>query len=138
MGNSFTRTFFEKTRLIARPAIAWLLVSFSTSALCQSSVDVENWPQISAEARGQRVYFHAWGGDTALNAHLSWVAAETMSRFGIELIHVKLADTSSAVTRLIAEHDAGNTERGSADLIWLNGENFSALKRANLLFRPLG
>lgn len=136
MGNSFTRTFFEKTRLIARPAIAWLLISFSTSALCQSSVDVDNWPQISAEARGQRVYFHAWGGDTALNAHLSWVAAETMSRFGIELIHVKLADTSSAVTRLIAEHNAGNTERGSADLIWLNGENFSALKRANLLFGP--
>ena len=59
-----------------------------------------------------------------------------LSRFGVELIHVKLADTSSAVTRLIAENTAGNVERGSADLIWLNGENFSALKRADLLFGP--
>ena len=137
MGNSSARAqSAKKTLLVARSAIFWFSILFSVNASSQQPIDVDNWQKITDDARGQRVYFHAWGGDTELNAHLTWIAQEMLSRFGVELIHVKLADTSSAVTRLIAENAAGNVERGSADLIWINGENFSALKRADLLFGP--
>ncbi|MDG2163045.1 MAG: hypothetical protein P8M31_06330, partial [Gammaproteobacteria bacterium] len=105
MGNSSARAqSAKKTLLVARSAIFWFSILFSVNASSQQPIDVDNWQKITDDARGQRVYFHAWGGDTELNSHLTWIAQEMLSRFGVELIHVKLADTSSAVTRLIAEN----------------------------------
>ena len=37
---------------------------------------------------------------------------------------------------MVAEKAAGRTEGGSVDLIWLNGENFAAMKSQDLLFGP--
>lgn len=98
--------------------------------------NADEWTRLTQQARGQTVYFQAWGGDVALNAHLQWVAQQVKTRFAIDLNHIKLADTSTAVSRLIAEVDAGNREAGSADLLWINGENFALLKQRQLLFGP--
>ena len=49
---------------------------------------------------------------------------------------MKLSDTADAVARVLAEKAAGNTDAGSVDLIWINGENFAAMKEADLLFGP--
>jgi putative thiamine transport system substrate-binding protein len=48
-----------------------------------------------------------------------------------------LTDTAEAVARVVAEKAAGRTEGGSVDLIWINGENFAAMKEQDLLFGPL-
>lgn len=53
----------------------------------------------------------------------------------MRLVHVKLGDTGEAVARLVAERAAGRAD-GSIDLLWINGENFAALKRAGLLWGP--
>ena len=53
---------------------------------------------------------------------------------GITLEHVKLADTAEAVRRVRDEVKAGTP--GSADLIWINGENFRVMKQERLLFGP--
>jgi len=58
------------------------------------------------------------------------------ARAGVEVRHVKLADTAEAVSRIVAEKAAGRQAGGSVDLIWINGENFAALKSQNLLFGP--
>ena len=79
------------------------------------------------------VRFHAWGGSAQVNGYLQWVAAQVSQRFNIELQHVKLADTSDAVSRVLAEKAAGNHDNGSVDLIWINGENFAAMKKHGLL-----
>ena len=79
------------------------------------------------------VRFHAWGGSAQVNGYLQWVAAQVSQRFNIELQHVKLADTSDAVSRVLAEKAAGNHDNGSVDLIWINGENFAAMKKHDLL-----
>ena len=63
-------------------------------------------------------------------------AAELEARFGVTLVHVKLADTADAVARIVAEQAAGADTLGSIDLLWINGENFAALKRAGLLHGP--
>jgi len=81
------------------------------------------------------VRFHAWGGSAQVNGYLQWVAAQVNQRFNIELQHVKLADTSDAVSRVLAEKAAGNHDNGSVDLIWINGENFAAMKKHDLLAR---
>ena len=95
-----------------------------------------DWPDIVAKARDQTVYFNAWGGGEQINAYIAWTAAQLEARYGIKLVHVKLADTADAVARVLAEKTADRTEGGSIDLIWINGENFAAMKSAGLLFGP--
>jgi len=94
------------------------------------------WPDVVTKARGQAVNFNAWGGDDKTNAFIEWVGGEVRRRYGIEVTHVKLKDTSEAVTRVIAEKAAGRTSGGTVDLIWINGPNFLALKEKGLLFGP--
>ncbi|MBD3584818.1 ABC transporter substrate-binding protein [Salinimonas sp. HHU 13199] len=84
-------------------------------------------------AHAQTINFHAWGGSPQVNRYLQWVNTQTEAEFGITVNHVKLADTSDAVSRVLAEKAAGNHDRGSVDLIWINGENFAAMKRHGLL-----
>ncbi|HLT01920.1 MAG TPA: ABC transporter substrate-binding protein [Geminicoccaceae bacterium] len=95
-----------------------------------------SWEDTLAEARGQSVYWHAWGGDTQINAYIAWVGDRVEERFGIDLVHVKLSDTAEAVARVVAEKAAGRTEGGAVDLIWINGENFASMKAQDLLFGP--
>jgi putative thiamine transport system substrate-binding protein len=96
----------------------------------------EGFADIQARARGQTVYFNAWGGAREINDYIAWVGREVEARFGIELVHVKLADAAEAVARVLAEKSAGRTEGGTIDLVWINGENFKAMKEGGLLFGP--
>ena len=95
-----------------------------------------SWEDTLAEARGQTVYWHAWGGDPQINAYIEWVGEQVQERHGIDLVHVKLTDTAEAVARVVAEKAAGRTEGGAVDLIWINGENFASMKAQDLLFGP--
>jgi putative thiamine transport system substrate-binding protein len=94
------------------------------------------WAGIERAARGQTVHFNAWAGSERINAYLQWAAAELANRHGIELRHVKVGDTAEVVRRVRAEKAAGRRGDGSADLVWINGENFLAMKREDLLFGP--
>ena len=111
--------------LLAASSLPW-------SALAQGS----EWSRIEAAARGQSVYFNAWAGSERINAYLQWAAGELAQRHGIKLEHVKITDTAEAVKRVRAEKTAGRTNDGSVDLVWINGENFLAMKREGLLFGP--
>lgn len=91
---------------------------------------------MQARARGQDVYFYAWGADEAINRYIAWAGAQVRERFGIPLIHVKVTDIAEAVTRIVAEAAAGRSHGGSADLLWINGANFASLRRAGLLHGP--
>ena len=95
-----------------------------------------SWDDTLAQARGQTVYWHAWGGDPQVNAYIAWVGDQVSERHGIDLVHVKLTDTAEAVARVVAEKTAGTTEGGAVDLIWINGENFASMKAQDLLFGP--
>lgn len=93
------------------------------------------WAAVETAARGQTVVFNAWGGSARINAYLQWAAAELKARHGVVLEHVKLADTAEFVRRIRAEKAAGRAQ-GSADLVWINGENFLTMKREGLLHGP--
>ncbi len=95
-----------------------------------------DWQAVLAEAAGQTVYWHAWGGDTKINDFIAWVGAEAKARHGVMIEHVKLASTADAVARVLAEQEAGLTSGGAVDMIWINGENFAAMKSQGLLHGP--
>lgn len=102
----------------------------------QAQPTSKSWREIEHTARGQKVYFNAWAGDTSINRYIAWAAQEVERRYAVKLIHVKVADTSEAVARILAERAAGRSANGSIDLIWINGENFASLKTADLLHGP--
>ena len=83
--------------------------------------------------RSPVVQFHAWGGSAQVNGYIQWVSEQVHTQYNITLNHVKLADTSDAVSRVLAEKAAGNDSQGSVNLIWINGENFAAMQRNGLL-----
>lgn len=131
-------------RRIPRPAAA-LRGMLAAAALAATAAatpatagqpDPADWEAVRAEARGQTVYWHAWGGSTAVNAYIDWAAEQIEARFGVTVEHVKLSDTAEAVSRVVAERAAGRNEGGAVDLIWINGENFAAMKAQDLLFGP--
>lgn len=116
--------------------IILVAAGLTSSADAQSQTPSQSWREIEHAARGQEVYFNAWAGDTAINRYLAWAAEEVQRRYRVQLVHVKIADASEAVARILAERAAGRSANGSIDLIWINGENFASLKAANLLHGP--
>ena len=122
-----------RRRELLLTASALALATVAPRVQAQTNVD---WSRTEATARGQTVYFNAWGGSERSNAYLQWAAGELAQRHGIKLEHVKLSDTAELVRRVRAEKAAGRTSDGSADLVWINGENFLAMKREGLLFGP--
>ncbi len=92
-----------------------------------------DWPSVEAAAKGQTVYLNAWGGEPRINAYIAWAGAELEKRYGVTVVHVKLEDTSIAVSRVLAEKTAGNDDQGSVDLIWINGKNFASMKSGGML-----
>jgi putative thiamine transport system substrate-binding protein len=111
------------------PLIAALSLTLATSALA-------DWETTLDVARGQTVYWNAWGGDERTNAFISWVGQRTETLYGVSVQQVKLTDTSEAVTRVVSEKAAGQTKGGSVDLIWINGPNFLTMKEQGLLHGP--
>lgn len=93
----------------------------------------DNWQQIKNDARGQTVWFNAWGGDNAVNQYLDWVSGEMKTHYAINLKIVRLADAADAVKRIQTEAASGRKTGGSVDLLWVNGENFRTQKDAGLL-----
>nr|WP_280939415.1 ABC transporter substrate-binding protein [Methylobrevis pamukkalensis] len=99
------------------------------------AADPSDWTALLAEAKGQTVWFHAWGGGDQINDYIGWAAGEVKQRYGVTVEHVKVTDTANVVQTVLAEKSAGRTTGGSVDLVWINGENFAAMKREGLLQR---
>lgn len=112
-----------------------LLTLFSACVLSLSA-SAQSWQDINDKARGQTVYFHAWGGSQEINQYIRWAGEQLKTQYGVELKQVKITDTAETVTRLIAEKAAGKESGGSVDLMWINGENFKSMKNNDLLYGP--
>ena len=113
-----------------------LIATAAMLALPAKAQTQPEWDSILDAAKGQTVYWHAWGGDPKINDFIAFVGAQAQARHGVSIEHVKLASTADAVARVLAERDAGTITGGAVDLIWINGENFAAMKDQGLLFGP--
>ena len=112
--------------------VAWLAGLIGLGVV--TAVAAEDWASIESKAKGQTVYFNAWGGGESINQYLDWAAQETQQRYGVTLKHVKITDAAEVVKRIKTELGAGRITEGTVDLMWVNGENFKTLKQANALY----
>lgn len=120
-------------KIVQKIVAAILSLFLNTAWACDADCQ---WFKLEKKARSQTVYFYAWGGHPQVNDYLSWASQEIEQQFGVTLVHVKVADISEAIAIILSEKAAGRNHHGRADLLWVNGENFAALKRADLLFGP--
>lgn len=118
--------------MIRLVATLLLLVATALPVLGENHID-PRWADALKSARGRTVYFHAWGGAPHINSYLEWAGEQLFNRFGVRLEHVRIADAADSVGRIRAEKAAGRNTDGAVDLIWINGENFAAMKREGLL-----
>ncbi len=47
-----------------------------------AAADTDDWDAVVAEARGQTVYFNAWGGELAINRYIGWAAEQLRAEYG--------------------------------------------------------
>ena len=100
----------------------------------QTAFSHEKWEEKVAGAKNTVVNFYAWGGSPLYNDYISWVGKRVKEKFSITLNHVKITDTSSLISILLADKKAN--KEGSIDIMWINGENFKNLKNHDLLVAP--
>lgn len=137
---NFTKFAHEPRGLTRRHilggAIGWMGMTALNPASGATPVLKTEWAQIVRKAKGQQVYFNAWGGSDRINAYIDWASQELKREFEIKLIHVKVSDIAQTVARITQELKRGKGQGGSVDLLWLNGENFARLKREGALMGP--
>lgn len=115
----------------------WPLAATLAATMVAGTVLAEDtWTDTLEQARGQTVYFHAWGGSDVINDYLRWAGDRLEDDYGVTLEHVKVAEIGSVISQILSEKTAGRDSGGAADLVWINGENFASMKENDLLYGP--
>ena len=115
----------------------WTAALATLAASSLSTADMkDDWSSIESKAKGQTIYFNAWGGSDTINDYIRWAGDEVEKRYDVKVVHVKVTDTGDVVSRVLAEKTAGRTDKGTVDLVWINGENFRSMKANELLAKP--
>ncbi len=95
-----------------------------------------SWKKILAEAKGQTVNWHMWGGRKDINRYVSdYLGKRLETKYGIKLNIVHFSEIKGTLDLLRSERRKGIFSKGSIDLIWINGENFRLLKKGRMLFQ---
>lgn len=82
------------------------------------------------------VTIYMWGGSDSINEYVDkWVAPKLKEEKGIVLKRVPINSPKDIINKLITEKQAGKKD-GSADIIWMNGENFKLAKANEVLYGP--
>ena len=118
------------TKRLSKTALAAAL------AIASAGSQATSWDDTVSAAKGQTVYFNAWGGSDAINSYIQWAGDQVEQQYGVKVEHVKITDAAAVVARILAEKTAERSEDGSVDLMWVNGENFRNLKTNELLQAP--
>ncbi len=92
-----------------------------------------SWNEITEKSKGSEVNFYMWGGSASINRWIDKVVTPALwEQHEITLKRIPM-DASVFINQLLAEKAAGKN-RGSIDLIWINGENFRRAKEEGLLY----
>jgi hypothetical protein len=88
-----------RTKFLALMMASGLALGLVFGGVSAQAADFE---LMAKKARGQTVYFNAWGGSPQINSYIAWAGSQIKSRYGVTLVHVKLTETADAVARILA------------------------------------
>ncbi len=109
--------------------------SASSAAGTAAELDYSDWDAVLEAAKGQTVTFYGWGGSEPRNTWIEESLIPAMKeKYDITLELVGM-DINDILTQLSGDKQA-NTEEGTIDFIWINGENFYTAKENGYLWGP--
>lgn len=118
--------------VVLAATIPGVIATAPSNAIGTTLYTSPQWNKILKDAKGQTVNWYMWGGSTAINTFVNDYIGAEAKKFGVTLNQVKLNATVDAVNKVLGEKQAGNTTKGSVDMIWINGENFATGRQANI------
>ena len=93
----------------------------------------KSWDQIVETAKGGEVNWFLWGGADHINQYVTeYVGGVLKDQYDITLNRVPLTDTAAAVNTVLSEKESGVNDKGTVDMIWINGENFKTMKQGDM------
>lgn len=147
--NSFKsiRTSFQKNMKRSMSLILAGLLAVGALAGCsrtspapedesnEAAAAFESWAEVEAAGRDKNVTILMWGGNERVNTYMDTTVADYLKEaYNITLNRVPM-NPPEYLSLLLNEKTAGVAE-GSADLLWINAENFRTAKEGELLWGP--
>lgn len=115
--------------------LAASLVGCSGNKKTEGNVLEKSWEDILAEAKGTTVNFYGWGGSQKVNNWIdTYLAKRLKEEYDITLNRVPM-NIDDILNKLLGEKQL-NSQEGTIDIVWINGENFYTAKENGLLFGP--
>ena len=95
----------------------------------------KSWDEVTEMAKGGEVNWFLWGGSDNINQYVTeYIGGILKDEYDIKLNRVGLSDTVEAVNIVLGEKESGVADKGSVDMIWVNGENFKTMKQGGLAY----
>ena len=124
-------------RLLAFVLAIVMLLSLSACSSKTKEIDPASasWEEIVDAAKGTTVTFYGWGGDENRNNWLNTTVSDYVKEHYDITLEVVGMNIDEILAKLSGEKLAGS-QKGSIDMIWINGENFYSAKDNGLLWGP--
>ena len=117
-------------------SLALLLSACGSSDVPKNISDYQSWQQVIEDGKDQEVTILMWGGNESINQYMDTYVAENLkSLYGITLKRVPM-NAPDYLAKLLNEKK-NNVTDGTADLLWINAENFRTAKEGGLLDGPV-
>lgn len=117
-----------------------IIVLTLTLMSCQSTTtvnisDYNNWDDVVKAGENKTVTILMWGGNEQINQYMDgFVADHLKEMYNITLNRVPM-NAPEYLAKLLNEKKSG-VDEGTADLLWINAENFRTAKDGGLLDGP--
>lgn len=112
-----------------------LLTACGSTEVHKNLSAYNNWEQVLEDGKDQEVTILMWGGNEGINQYMdTFVAQKLKSLYGITLKRVPM-NAPDYLAKLLNEKKNGVTD-GTADLLWINAENFRTAKEGGLIDGP--
>ncbi|ACA55423.1 ABC transporter substrate-binding protein [Clostridium botulinum] len=101
----------------------------------EANLKNKDWNSIVEKSKGTTVTFYGWGGSELTNKWIDdHLAKELKEKYNITLKRVPM-DIEDILNKMIGEKQVGS-DKGTIDVVWINGENFYTAKKNDLLYGP--
>lgn len=95
----------------------------------------KDWAAVEAAGKGKTVTILMWGGNDMINTYMdTGIAAQLKDKYDITLVRVPM-NPPEYLNKLMNEKNA-KQNTGTADLLWINAENFRTAQQGGLLWGP--
>lgn len=123
-----------KTALLATALSIASVNSYADTSDGQALLN-KSWDEIKTTAKGGEVNWFMWGGSDSINQYVSeYIGGILKDEYDITLNRVGISDTAEVVNIVLGEKEAGVMDKGTVDMIWINGENFRTMKQGDLAY----